>query len=62
MTICMRLMRSALKKWSFSCELDESRTGITEKLKVHDQMKWVRLMNNVRNVVEEIVLKKFVYA
>ena len=35
--------------------------GITEELKVSDQMKWVGLMNNVRNSVEEIILKEFVY-
>ncbi len=29
--------------------------GITEKLKVTDQMKWVGLMNNVRSSAEEIV-------
>lgn len=35
--------------------------GITEELKVSDQMKWVGLRNNVRNSVEEIILKEFVY-
>lgn len=35
--------------------------GITEKLKVTDQMKWVGLMNNVRSSAEEIVLKELVY-
>lgn len=29
--------------------------GITEELKARDQMKWVRLMNNVRGSVEEII-------
>ena len=35
--------------------------GITEELKVKDQMKWVGLMNNVRSAAEEIVLKELVY-
>ena len=35
--------------------------GITEELKASDQMKWVRMMNNVRNAAEEIVLKEMVY-
>ena len=35
--------------------------GISEELKVSDQMKWVGLMNNVRISVEEIILKEFVY-
>lgn len=30
--------------------------GITEGLKAADQMKWIGLMNGVRNSVEEIVL------
>ena len=37
------------------------RQGITEELKVHDQMEWVRLVNGVRNMAEEIVLKELVY-
>lgn len=28
---------------------------ITEQLKEHDQMAWVRMMNTVRNIAEEIV-------
>ena len=35
--------------------------GVTEKLKVQDQMEWVRLMNNIKTSAEEIVLKKLVY-
>lgn len=35
--------------------------GITEQLKATDQMKWVGLMNNVRNAAEEIVLAELVY-
>ena len=35
--------------------------GITEELKAVDQMKWVGLMNNVRNAAEEIVLKEIIY-
>ena len=36
--------------------------GITEELKARDQMKWVRLMNNVWNAAEEIIVKELVYA
>ena len=35
--------------------------GVTEKLKAQDQMKWVRLMNNIKASVEEIILKNMVY-
>jgi hypothetical protein len=34
---------------------------ITEELKTVDQMKWVRLMNNVRSSAEDIVLNELVY-
>lgn len=32
--------------------------GVTEQLKVQDQMKWVCLMNNIKDCAEEIVLKR----
>ena len=35
--------------------------GVTEELKVQDQMEWVRLMNNIKASAEEIVLKNMVY-
>ena len=35
--------------------------GVTEELKAQDQMKWVRLMNNIKASAEEIVLKNMVY-
>ena len=35
--------------------------GVTEKLKAQDQMKWVRLMNNIKASAEEIILKNMVY-
>ena len=37
------------------------RQSITEELKARDQMEWVRAVNNIRNVAEEIVLKELVY-
>ena len=36
--------------------------GVTEELKMQDQMEWVRRMNNVKSVAEEMVLRKFIYA
>lgn len=35
--------------------------GLTEELKAQDQMKWVRLMNNIKASAEEIILKNMVY-
>ena len=31
--------------------------GVTEDLKMQDQREWVRRMNNIKNVAEEVVLK-----
>ena len=46
MNICMRLMRS-------ECY---------ERMKLLvEQMKWVGLMNNVRSLVEEIVIRELIY-
>ncbi len=36
--------------------------GITEELKVKDQMAWVGAMNNIRHSAEEIIFAKIVYA
>ena len=35
--------------------------GVTEELKAQDQMKWVRLMINIKSSAEEIVLKNTIY-
>ena len=38
------------------------RWGVTEELKMWDQMEWVRRMNNIKNVVGEMVLLEMIYA
>lgn len=35
--------------------------GVTEELKAHDQMKWVGLMNNIKQAAEETVLNELIY-
>ena len=35
--------------------------GVTEELKMQNQMEWVRRMNNIKNVAEESVLKNILY-
>ena len=44
-----------------SFETDGRKKGVTEELKVQDQMKWVGLMNNIKVSAEEIILKNMVY-
>ena len=41
-------------------ELTE-KENITEELKSNNQMLWIGKMNNIRNMVEEIVLKEYIY-
>ena len=36
--------------------------GVTEELKMQDQMEWVRMMNNIKNAAEEMVLLEIIYA
>lgn len=35
--------------------------NISEKLKQNNQMLWVSKMNNIKNAVEEIILKEYIY-
>ena len=37
------------------------RQGIAEELKARVQMEWVRAVNGIRNMAEEIMLKELVY-
>ncbi|MGN1341716.1 MAG: TnpV protein [Bacilli bacterium] len=34
---------------------------VNEELKAKDQMKWVRLMNNIKNSAEEVVIRELIY-
>lgn len=36
--------------------------GVTEEMKAADQVKWVRLMNNIKERAEEIVFKELIYS
>ena len=35
--------------------------GVTEEFKMHEQMEWVRRMNNIQATAEEIALKEIIY-
>lgn len=35
--------------------------NITEELKSSNQMLWIGIMNNIKNRVEEIILKEYIY-
>ena len=46
--------------WTLVEQMAEKQ-GVTEQVKMQDQMKWVCLMNNIKDCAEEIVLKESVY-
>lgn len=45
----------------FIMEQMVKKQGATEELKAQDQMKWVRLMINIKSSAEEIVVKNTIY-
>ena len=53
--------QEARKKVEILMEQMVKKQGATEELKAQDQMKWVRLMNNIKASAEEIILKNMVY-
>ena len=53
--------RQAEETFSQLVEQMKQAEGMTEELKRREQMKWVELMNNIRNCAEEIVLREVIY-
>lgn len=39
----------------------EVKENIMEELKANNQMEWVQKMNSIKNSVEEIIFKKYIY-
>ena len=53
--------QEARKQVEMLTEQMVKKQGVTEKLKAQDQMKWVRLMNNIKASAEEMVLREILY-
>ena len=53
--------QEARKQVEILMEQMVKKQGATEELKARDQMKWVRLMINIKSSVEEIVVKNTIY-
>lgn len=63
------------KLWTYLADLNEqarermecmitqmkAAEGVTEELKARDSMAWVGAMSNIRNQVEEIILREMIY-
>ena len=53
--------QEARKQVEILMEQMVKKQGVTEELKAQDQMKWVRLMINIKSSAEEIVVKNTIY-
>ena len=53
--------KEAREKVEILMEQMAEQWGVTEELKMQDQMEWVRRMNTIKNVAEENILKNGVY-
>ena len=55
------LNEQAQERLSLIIEQMKASEGVTEELKVADQMAWVGAMNSIRNRAEEIILREMIY-
>lgn len=53
--------KEAREKVEILVEQMAERWGVTEELKMQEQMEWVRRMNNIKANAEEIALKEIIY-
>lgn len=53
--------KEAREKVEILVEQMAERWGVTEELKMQDQMEWVRRMNNIKANAEEMALKEIIY-
>lgn len=53
--------KEAQKRYDIIIKQLVEKENITEELKQKNQLKWVGLMNNFKNLAEEIILKELIY-
>ena len=58
----MEIDRTARTRIAEITEQMAKAEGVTEELKAQDQMKWVGLMNNIKNAAEQTVFQELIYA
>ena len=59
---CLEVQEQAEERMELLTAQMAKAEGVTEELKAADQMKWVRMMENIRHSAEEIVLEELVYS
>lgn len=52
---------TANKRFKLLMKQLAEKENITEELKSTDQLKWVGMMNNIKNQAKEIILKELIY-
>ena len=57
-----RVDQEAREKVEMLMEQMAEQWKVTEELKMQEQMEWVRRMNNIKSVAEEMVLLEIIYA
>lgn len=53
--------KEAQKRYDIIIKQLMEKENVTEELKQKNQLKWVGLMNNFKNLAEEIILKELIY-
>lgn len=58
---CLTMQQQAEERMDVLIKQMSREQGVDEKLKALDQMKWVRMMNNIRASAEEMVCNEIIY-
>jgi hypothetical protein len=58
---CLTMQQQAEELMDVLIKQMSREQGLDEKLKALDQMKWVRMMNNIRASAEEMVCNEIIY-
>ena len=59
---CLTIQHQAEERMDVLIEQMAKANSVDERLKASDQIRWVRVMNNIRACAEEIVLKELIYS
>ena len=57
----MEIDKLAKERVEFLIKQQAKRQNVDEKLKENDQLKWVGMMNNIKNSAEEIVINELIF-
>ena len=57
----MEVDKLAKERIEFLIKQQAKRQNVDEKLKENDQLKWVGMMNNIKNSAEEIVINELIF-